>query len=395
MIGPTFVGDYLRHCGISEVPARFHRWVAYSVLAAVAGDRSWVEKFRGKRLTPNLYLLLLGPSGIGKGEAIDTGLRLIKDLPFIRLLRGKVTAPYFVDQLAKKQGPARTADPKVYLVTPELAMSVGRGEMANELVKLLTELYTGGDYEFHEGTRTRGTVKFSGHCVNWLAGTTKEWLRDCISRDAVEGGFFARVASVQADYDFDCRIARPTTPDEYDDLVSGLRDHLERVSQMFGPMSLTQQATDLLDDWYATRPAPDDETLIPTWRREHDLVLKLAMLESLSHGTDGTVTRRHVVAAQQLAAETTRHLPTLVEYVALTAETDGVRQVREAVRQAGIIKEASLARMMARFGVTHDKLRLYIETLVAARMIRRAPANGTGTSYMWAGKRKFSEDAET
>jgi hypothetical protein len=363
-------------------------------LAAVASDRVWYEKFKSKRLTPNLFLFLLGPSGVGKGEAIDTALRLIQGTPDLRLLRGKVTAPYFVDQLAKKTQGGRIANPRVYLVTPELAMSVGRGEMANELVKLLTELYTGGDYEFHEGTRTRGTVKFSGHCVNWLAGTTKEWLRDCITRDAVEGGFFARVASIQAEYDLARRIHRPSVPANYDDLVAGLRAHLSEVAGMLGAMELTRDADDLLATWYDTRPAPEDEAAIPSWRREHDLVLKLAMLESLGESTSGIIRRHHIISGQKLARETSDHLPALVEYVALTAETDGIRQVRESIRAAGTMKHSALARRMARLGVANDKLRLYVDTLIDARLIRRLPMNGSGAGYTWVGKQAFdlSED---
>lgn len=387
-MAPSFLSEYVAYAGTSEVPEAYHRWCGLFCLAAAASDHVWIEKFPGERLVPNLYVFLLGPSGIGKGAAISVAYRLLKAVKAIRMLRGKVTAAYLADFLSNRKLGA-----KVSLVTPELALSVGRGPLADDLVKLLTELYTGGDYEFHEGTRTHGTITFRDHCLNWLAGTTREWLRDCITKDAVEGGFFARCAPVQAVYDLGLRIPTPSVPTDWDALGQGLIVHLERVARHGGRLLFTGDGQRVLDDWYCRRPEPDDETLIPTWKREHDLVLKLSVLLALSRDpVTGYVDVADVAGAQRLAAESMGALPPLVEYVALTRETDGLRMVRELVRRAGTLHHSALARAVARVGMTSDKLQTFVVTLVAGGTVRRTMTKGL-VQYTWMGRRAMPEEA--
>ena len=388
-MAPSFLAEYVRYAGDSEVPEAYHRWCGLFCLAAAASDHVWIEKFPGERLVPNLYVFLLGPSGIGKGAAISVAYRLLKAVKALRMMRGKVTAAYLADFLSNKKLGA-----KVTIVTPELALSVGRGPLADDLVKLLTELYTGGDYEFHEGTRTHGTVTFRDHCINWLAGTTKEWLRDCITKDAVEGGFFARCAPVQAAYDLGLRIPLPSVPLDWAALGQGLIRHLDLVAGHGGRLLFTGTAQRIVDDWYVQRPEPDDENLIPTWKREHDLVLKLSMLLALSDDpTCGCIEAHHVAGAQRLAAESMAALPPLVEYVALTRETDGLRMVRELIRRAGVLHHSALSRIVAKQGMTADKLQTFVVTLCAGGTIQRLVTRGT-VMYTWMGRRAMPEEAD-
>jgi hypothetical protein len=389
----SFLTDYVRYCGTSEVPVVYHQWAGLLCLASAASDHVWLEKHHGERLVPNLYVFLLGPSGIGKGVAISLAFRLLQAVPAIRVLRGKITAAYLADFLAAKKGLPGTAaavrkDAKVTIVTPELALAVGRGGLADDLIKLLTELYTGGDYEFHEGTRTHGTVTFRNHCLNWIAGTTREWLRDCVTKDAVEGGFFARVAPVQAAYDLSTRIPVPSVPTDWQDVRRRLVAHLDAIASTNGELALTRDAQRVLDDWYLHRPEPDDEAMIPTWKREHDLVLKLSMLLALADDPRTAVVGvHHAIGAQRLAAKSALALPALVEYVALTRETEGLRLVREAVRRAGTLPHVALARSMSQVGMTGDKLKLFIDTLVESGWIRSTTVAKTLRTYVWTGRR--------
>jgi hypothetical protein len=280
-----------------------------------------------------------------------------------------------------------------------LALSVGRGPLADDLVKLLTELYTGGDYEFHEQTRTHGTRTFRGHCVSWLAGTTREWLRDCITKDAVEGGFFARVATVAAQYDLERRITSPTVPRDWAAVGDRLVGHLDRLASVGGALRLDTRASGLLDDWYVSRPSPDDERLIPTWKREHDLVLKLAVLAALSDNPLADVVRAsHVLQAQRWAVTVTQAIPALVEYVALTRETDGLREVRDLIRRAGTIHHVALSRAVSRSGMTADVLGRFVRTLREGGYIKREVGTMGTVVYVWCeramGAEEEGEDGE-
>lgn len=385
-----FLTDYAAYCGHSEIPPEYNRWCSLLALSAAAENRVYVEKL-GEHIAPNLYVFLLGPSGIGKGASISLLMRLLRTLPLIRTYRGKLTYAALIDILNEKRS---QAPPRLLLVTPELGMSVGRGPLADELVKLLTELYTGGDYEFTEQTRTHGPARFTNHSICWIAGTTREWLRDCISRDAVEGGFFARVSCISAAYNFDHRIY---TPQHDDSLLPALTAHLAHVTALSGLMTLTEAADQVLQMWYEQRPTPEDPALLPAWKRGHDLVLKLSMLQALADSPPSRVIDvPHVVAAQQLADETMASLPQLVEFVSLTPDTEGGKRVEDAISRAKVIQHRSLVRAMLRYGIMAPKVREYVDTLVQGGLVEIMPDTiSAKLTYLWRGRqvRIVGEDA--
>lgn len=387
-----FVHEYLHACGTSEVPKRFHRWTALSILASALADRVYMRK-GASRVRPNLFVFLLGPSGCGKGEAISTGLRLVRDLPQIATEYGRVTAAALVDRLATKAGTAGDRA-KLLLVTPELAMAVGRGPTADDLIKLMTELYTGGEVPLIERTRTSGRHVIRGHCLNWLAGTTREWLRDCVTREAVEGGFFARVACVQAAY-ADTRQYVPAVPPDADETWDRCRVHLAHLLTVQGEIVYDPRADDLHREWYLNRPEPVQEILLPSWRREDDFVRKLAMLLALAEpDPQPIILPAHEAEAQMLAADTARHLPAIIDFIGAGLESDLMRRVRHLLHATQTIHHSVLANQLSRQGVTSDKLRLCIDTLVESGLVRRDRHPRGGWLYVWNTRRASVGDDE-
>ena len=379
---------YLHHVGTSEVPDEYHLWAVLSTIAAAVGDRVWYKKFADTKLIPNLYVLLLGPSGTGKGTAIDISTKFVKDLSRVNAYRGKATAPYLIDYLSaikkKQNGKVVLEDAKLYLVTPELSMSVGSGPFADQFVKLMTELFTGGDYLFQEGTRTRGGVDFKNPVINWIGGTTKEWLMQSVTRDAVEGGFFARVVAVNAEYDPNVRITRPVYPDDRDEVAVEIARRIKELTFITGEITMNGLAMKVDEQWYTGRQAPSDEAMLPTWKRQHDLVLKLAMVMSLADDVDLIVKADHVKRAQMLVREVSKSLPQLIEYASATREMEGIALVRRTIKRFGTIPRYMLMQKVGSRGLTRDRLDAIIETLIQSREVLRMPSNsGAGVVYEW------------
>lgn len=373
-----FLTQYLRYTGVSVAPTVFHLWAGLATMAATVADRVWVES-HSEHLAPNLYVFLIGPSGIGKGVATNAALRLLTEAGTARIYNGMLTAQHLCDLLGGRAN--KHLDPKVLLVTEELSLSVGDKVLADRLLRLTTKLYECTPFEFTEGTRTHGSVAFRGHCINWLAGTTQEWLRDSVSRSAVEGGFFARVNPVVCNGPL-ARVARPfldlTT---FGELVA----RLQVLAGLAGPITLDSEADDVYWEWYEQRPTPTESVLEPVWARVPVHVLKLAMLLSLSDGPDMVVRERHITQARLLAEESLRHLPGLIEYVALTPETDGRRLVRDAIRRAGAMWHSALVRRLMGQGLSAEDVRHHVETLVQGGLVEREP-HGLKVKYVWQGQ---------
>ena len=59
------------------VPGEFATWAALSMIAGAVGDRVWIDGSDGTRTYPNLYVVLVAPSGAGKGVTVDPIIRYL------------------------------------------------------------------------------------------------------------------------------------------------------------------------------------------------------------------------------------------------------------------------------------------------------------------------------
>lgn len=389
---------YTYQAGKSEIPDVYHVWCCIAMIAAAVGDKVWYRKFRHAKLTPNMYTILVGPSGSGKDMAIGIALSFIKKLPIVKLYAGKATAPYIIDFMAHSaNGKPPVGHSRMFLVTPELAMSVGSGNMADEFVKLTTALYTGADYPITEGTRTSGTHVITNPCLNFLGGTTEDWMMRALTRDAIEGGFFARVAAVKGDYDFQNRVLDPVYPPDYEDVVDHLHKRIALLTKVSAEFSMAPDAKRIEEQWYMTREVPQDDSLIPSWMRQHAMILKLAMILSLMDNTEYTpesfvITLDHLKRAQQLSNFLHQHLPKFIALASRSDETKWIEVVTKIVQRAIRIQRFKLMQMCGGRGIDRVKMDFALEQLILERKIGRSSVPGaTGLCYTWlqADKRRM------
>lgn len=385
---------YTHHVGTSEVPLVFHLWGCLSLIAACVSDRVYFRKFRSSKLHPNLFTFLLGPSGCGKGEAIGTVLSYAKDLPQLGTYNGNATAQYLLKHLARKQemDDGRIAQhAKMYLVMEELAMNIGSGPQAEDFVKHLTGLYKGGDYPIDKGTITGGHTIIRDHCLNVLVGTTVEWAVKCIPRDAIDGGFLGRVAVIEGQYDPAVRIVRPKYPPDYEEVAEHLRERFAYLTQISGEFAMTNAAERIEEQWYVTRPAPEDDAMFPTWKREHDLCLKLAMgvaLAEIEEDEPLLIRGNHMETAQRLVVACHKAAPKLQTAAHQTRDSEHLELVRRIIRVAGPdgIDRSSLQRKLSAKGILKERMDEAISTLategaITPRMLGRI------NRYYWEGRR--------
>jgi len=63
-----------------------------------------------------------------------------------------------------------------------------------------------------------------------------------------------------------------------------LVEFLLKLKEIKKPVELSSSAVDLYESWYSSREPDQDERLASFYEREHDLVLKVAMLLAISEG---------------------------------------------------------------------------------------------------------------
>lgn len=373
---------YSKHIGETEVPMDLHVWSCLAGIAACVGDRVWVEKFKGKKLTPSLYTFLIAPSGRGKGIACDTILDYVGQLPVVNAFAGATTAERLMEMMSntrQKKGlhlvkPGETASldrGKIFLVMEELALCIGAGPQAAAFVKVMTGFYKrDANLPWRKETVAGATAAIEKGQVNWLVGTTKEWMIEAIPPDVIQGGFAGRIACVYIqERQARKRVWEPKAPPDFDEIHDHLAMRFERLTRLSGVFVRSERARQLEQHWYETRPDPSDERLIPTWNRQHDLLLKIAMVLSLCEAEDLKIRRHHMAAAQKMAATSYKAAQQLLVAASSSPETRRLDQVRELVKQAGSLQSTTLMRMASSRGIPRFDLLTCLDTLKAGHEI--------------------------
>ncbi len=380
---------YMEYVGYSEVPKQYHLWCCYSAIAAAVSNRVWAEKLPGRKLAPNLYIALIGPSAIGKGEAIETMLDVTRDLKRINVFKGKVTAPALLDQMAVPAKSGGVPWSHLYLITPELSWSMGKGDWADMLVKQMTELYTGSADAIKELTRTRGSVRIKPGelCINWLAGTTQEWMGKTIPRASVSGGFYGRIVGIFADYDFSVRYRRPIVPADRAFLQAMIVSRLAALTKYSGLMVASPEADAIDETWYMNRQPPPDPDLQAAFRRQHDLVWKLAMIMSLADETM-TITGPTMANAQKFSDMSIKGQQKMVNY---GDDTQGVAHAEYYLKRfPGPVPHSMLLKHLAGKGFDADGTFKIVRTLVEmGKILVTGGLDHRKRFYTYQGKKKM------
>jgi len=378
--------ELYRHISMSgeiEVPEEFLFWSCISLISASVQNNVWVRKM-GNQLFPNLYVFLIGPSGLGKGEAINSVGKIgrrVKPLHWIHTMRSSkslldlMTRP---DKSTSRDAPKTYSWSKLFVIMPELSMAIGTGPRADDFVKLMTGLYSGSPEEIiDEGTRMSGEHSMPMPCVNWLCGSTKEWMLDSISRASLYGGFLARCVCVMGDYNLNKRNFEPTRPPDHDEVLNHLRQRLLELTQLRDvEMKLSNQARDAMEHWYYSREAPDpDDPLTPSWKREHDFILKLGTDLALADQRK-VITSDDFAHAARLSRGLMNRLSELVVFAGATPETEAVHRARAILRR---VKKMRTDHLIKHLDITAERMDEVRATLEKAGQVEVRVGSDGGT----------------
>lgn len=375
--------------GKSEIPNGYHGWAVLSLIAALAAKRVWFEKFKGSKLYPNIYVLLLGPSGIGKGGAIGHAMRILEAAeldPPVNIYRGSTTHAHLEDVLGK---PFKVEEEYVYppsylwLIMDELANNLGDAKLSERFIKMMTELYT-GDYDISGGTRTHGLRKVSKPSVNWFAGTTVDWLFDAIARKEVFSGFTARVFFCFREYT-DVRHAQPAVPDDYDEALEHLVNKIRLIHLAEGPFQFTPEAQKIKDTWYMTRPIPKDEEMLAAWKRGDDLVIKLCMIFSLADKPDLIIKPQHFIRARSTFDNAFKDLDILMDLACGTKDKEETQYVEKLLKQKKEVNRTLLGKLAYKKGILAPKLELILKDIEMRGLIVTRKTKTGAKLYEYSG----------
>ena len=312
-------------------PEVFADFGFYFMISAALQRRVWVGK-NGAELYPNIYVVLVGPPGVGKGiiiSPVTSILRSFKKGKILsedsrKLLESLNATNEDLVELAKKDEDTNqlilptSADTTTYQslvrdvagamaphkwvnskgerkVYTHCSMYFSLKEMgtmfqANQklLLDFLLDAYDSSDHRYK--TKTSGEDCIWRTCVSMLCGTTPSWIADSSMDKIINEGFSSRAFFVfSGDNKFNS-----FNPVAYDTehLVSRkiVQDHVRKLLGLFGEIEFSPEAEEICERYFREQFGVDKgragSSMEPYFSRKQVHIKKLCMILHFSENAE-------------------------------------------------------------------------------------------------------------
>lgn len=288
-----------------ETPKAFVRWSLFSAISAVTSPNVSLNKQGAYDLYPNVYVMLLADSGIGKGFGVWLSKALVSAVDTTRVFAGRNSIQKIVSDLSlaytRGKGKEMIKDARAFLASGEFVNFLLRDEQG---ISILTEWYdTHYVKEWTNSLKSSGTEKLSGINITLLGASNPDYLRESVPVAAIRGGFFGRLMLIHAsekgkvnalidDIDEERKVSERKVKDWSKYLIELAK--IEPGSQF----SVDNLAREHYRPWYYDLQDKIRRGIILDKtgyiHRMHDHALKLAMVISLSENSDLVLMKAHV-----------------------------------------------------------------------------------------------------
>lgn len=293
----NWIESYTHYTRLDEAPEQFHLWTSLAMLSAAVNRNCWMERGYGQTF-PNLYILFLGPSGVGKSSASGIGISMLKTTPLqVHIFKDFITPAGLIEFMAgacvstEIQGKIIHKTP-ILIYASELGTLLNPRSGVRELTLLLTELFNKPD-DHEDRTGKRGKVLIRKPNVTFFACCFPEWIDEELMSVSLRSGFLGRMCVITG---YKKRRLAPTIELTTDDiqLHKDLLNDLEHIGNLYGEMSWTPKAYKAWTDWYMSQPKDfsesDDAIEVKGFTaRRAQFVQRLAMLHAIAQRDDALV----------------------------------------------------------------------------------------------------------
>lgn len=285
----NFIDAVLKYTEDAETPKIYSYWAALVSMAAVMKSHAYLDRFHYTAY-PNIYVLLVGRSGLRKGPAISLAHTLVAQVNNTKIYSGRVSIQGVISDLARATTEENGGPPKT-----EAAGALFASEFASFIIQdpsaltILTDLYDGNYYDkiaWSYMLRNSPKETLRKPCITLFGATNEVHLKDAIPPNAVGGGFIARTFIIYSNKKnaINSLTQRPKANITREKLASILLE----ISKCKGEFKYSDKGRKLYDEWYdkfqEAGNQGDDTT--GTMERLHEHILKTSMLISISRKRD-------------------------------------------------------------------------------------------------------------
>jgi hypothetical protein len=311
----SWIESYQKYTNILPSPELFRKWVGIFFVAAAMERRYWVRTM-GSNLYPNLYVILVGPPGIGKGQAIHPGEAMLRQVPNMKVGPSDMTAASLIDSLNEavrhvilRGNPPFLQYNSLCVVSRELGVLIPGWD--NAFMNNLTDIYDG--YQVDQKRRGKDLhIKIKDPQINLLAACTPSYLNEVLPAGAWDQGFISRTLlvysgdRVQRDPFAEVEVTQALT-----ELGADLLHDLKAIGYEDGQISFTPEAVKAMKAWIdgGCDPQPNHTKLQYYNSRRIAHLLKLCQVASLSRSGAKIITLEHYREAMGWLMEAETYMP--------------------------------------------------------------------------------------
>lgn len=348
------IRTYAKYTENSEASSDFHVWTCLALVASALGRNVYFP--RGDwQLYPNLYMILIGESGLGrKSTTLRLGSKMLRKAmgEDINILSEKTTPEYMIDTMSKLSEEKGHA--VVCMHASELSVLLGKTKLDDSFIKILTDLYDNPD-DWSYGTIARGENKCKNVSITILGGSTPEWLKNSLPSDSLGGGFFSRLILVDRPPS-GARIANPEDNVSDEDRIrfqNSIVHDIKIISRLKGRMYWTPEAKDMWTNWYESEEYSVPEDIPPFMRgyygRKGDMLIKISMCTSASLRDNLEVHPEDFMFALELMNDNEEHLEHMISTMDMSESGRDIDHVfgiiEKYTRKEGEITRSHLMRL--------------------------------------------------
>jgi hypothetical protein len=281
-----------------ETPKSYLWWSLIAAISGAVGANYHLRALKGAlTYKPNLYVMLLGSSGLGKGFGINLSKLLVTKTDSTRVVAGRSSIQAIVSELSKQKtradGKPAFEDSRGFIVNGELSSAIVADV---DSLAILTDLYDGVyNPEWTNSLKTSGKEKLVNPYITALFGSSLAHFHDTIPAANIEGGYIGRNLLVYEEKRaqnvdlLDDSIEIDDKLKEY--IIPHYSKHLMKLAGLKGQLIPTQAARESFNTWrmkWRNNPIPDKTGFV---NRAPDHILKVAMCLALAEweNTDGAI----------------------------------------------------------------------------------------------------------
>ncbi len=381
----NYLKEYVKLYDGSEIPGLYAVWCGLFSISATMGRRVWID-MKAFKIFPNLFVLLVAGSGRCKkstaiGIAEDV-LRMVE--PKLNILPNRTSASAVIRDIKS----VNVTDENEFLseTCEGIAMADEFNTFLNpdvysQISSTLISFYDCKSvYEY--STRERGIERLENTCLDLIGGTTMTYIKDCIPVKAIGDGLASRMNFVF--------VPSPTGPkpfvesiDQRDKIFTDCVLYLQSLLTVDGPMIMDERASKLYSDtyidFYNNSPLHFLDATMGYASRRGNHLLKLAMLFSLSEGTNRVIKVQHVEKALRLLEMTESYLPMLMNIIQANETGLLLETVYNTIKQQKTASRKDLLEVISN-RIDSKRLTDLLETLIQAGRIK-AYAHGNKIYY--------------